>query len=232
MKKVTIIGGGLAGCEAALLLAEHGVEITLYEQKPQHFSAAHKSTALAELVCSNSLKAERLDSGSGLLKAEMKLLGSHLLPVAEQARVAAGGALAVDRDEFSAGVTAQIEANSLITLRREEVTTIDEEGITLIATGPLTEGALADKIAALSGQKSLSFFDAAAPIVTAESLDMQKIFAASRYGRGTADYLNCPFDKVGYEAFYEELIHAERAELHDADKFNVYEGCMPVEVMA
>lgn len=232
MNKVTIIGGGLAGCEAALFLADRGVGVTLCEQKPGHFSPAHKMPGLAELVCSNSLKADRLDSGSGLLKAEMRLLGSHLLPVAEEARVAAGGALAVDRDEFSAGVTRLVENHPLITLRRGEVETIDEDAITLIATGPLTEGALAQEIGRLTGEQSLSFFDAAAPIVEADSLDMEQIFAASRYGRGTADYLNCPFDKAGYEAFYEELIHAERADLHAADQINVYEGCMPVEIMA
>lgn len=232
MTNVTIIGGGLAGCEAALLLAQRGIPVTLYEQKPDHFSPAHKMAGLAELVCSNSLKAERLDSGSGLLKAEMKLLGSHLLPVAEDARVAAGGALAVDRDEFSNGVTRLVQEHPLITLCRQEVTKIDETAITLIATGPLTEGALAEEIGRLTGEASLSFFDAAAPIVLADSLDQEKIFAASRYGRGTADYLNCPFNKAGYEEFYEQLVSAERAEAHGADKVNVYEGCMPIEIMA
>lgn len=231
-QEVKIIGGGLAGCEAALLLADAGLKVRLYEQKPVHFSPAHKKDGLAELVCSNSLKADRLDSGSGLLKAEMKLLGSHLLPAAEKARVAAGGALAVDRDEFSGLVTAAVEAHPNITLCREEVTVIDENELTLIASGPLTEGALAEEITRLTGQESLSFFDAAAPIVAADSLNMEKIFAASRYGRGTADYLNCPFDKAGYEEFYEALVNAERAELHEGDTINVYEGCMPVEIMA
>ncbi|MDD2992562.1 MAG: methylenetetrahydrofolate--tRNA-(uracil(54)-C(5))-methyltransferase (FADH(2)-oxidizing) TrmFO [Pygmaiobacter sp.] len=231
---VAVVGAGLAGCEAALLLADAGIAVTLYEQKPAHFSPAHKKAGFAELVCSNSLKADRLDSASGLLKAEMKLLGSHLLDAAEAARVAAGGALAVDRDVFSDTVTAMVEAHPGITICREEVGGLTARGeeIVLIATGPLTEGALAKAIREATGQDSLSFFDAAAPIVTAQSIDYTKVFAASRYGRGGNDYLNCPFDKPGYEAFYAELLGAQRAELHDADKANVYEGCMPVEVMA
>lgn len=229
---ITIIGGGLAGCEAALHLAGEGIPVTLYEQKPARFSPAHKMEGLAELVCSNSLKADRLDSGSGLLKAEMRLLGSSLLPLAEQVRVAAGGALAVDREAFSQLVTEQIQAQPLIELRRCEQCEVEKEGITLIASGPLTEGGLAEQISQLTGEAALSFFDAAAPIVEASSLDMEKIFAASRYGRGTADYLNCPFDKAGYEAFYEQLVSAERAKLSDADQLNVYEGCMPIEIMA
>ena len=200
--QIKIIGAGLAGCEAALWLADHGVQVDLYEQKPVKFSPAHKSAGFAELICSNSLKAERPDSASGLLKIEMRMMGSHLLDAAETARVAAGGALAVDRD-------------------------------VLVASGPLTEGALAEQIAALTGSHRLSFFDAVAPIVSAESLDMEKIFAASRYGRGEADYLNCPFNKLEYETFYNELLNAERAPLHDFDgELTVYEGCMPIEVMA
>ncbi len=231
---VRIIGAGLAGCEAALLLADAGVPVILYEQKPQHFSPAHKKEGFAELVCSNSLKADRLDSASGLLKAEMRLLGSHLLDAAETARVAAGGALAVDRDLFSREVTRMVESHPKIEVRREEVRdlALAREGLLLIATGPLTEGDLAAAIAEKTGQDSLSFFDAAAPIVTAESIDHSKVFAASRYGRGSDDYLNCPFNKEGYEAFYAALAGAERATLHDADKVKVYEGCMPIEIMA
>ena len=233
MNKVTILGAGLAGCEAALWLADHGVQVELYEQKPQKFSPAHKSSGFAELICSNSLKAERLDSASGLLKAEMKLLGSHLLPCAEATRVAAGGALAVDRDKFSAAVTELVEQHENITLHREEATAIDADQLTIVATGPLTEGALAEEIKNLAEGSELSFYDAAAPIVTAESLNMEKVFAASRYGRGDADYLNCPFNKEEYEAFYQALSTAERAELHDFDgELSVYEGCMPIEVMA
>ena len=205
MNKLTIYGAGLAGCEAALWLADNGVQVTLYEQKPVRFSPAHKSAGFAELICSNSLKAERPDSASGLLKLEMRTMGSHLLQAAETARVAAGGALAVDRDVFSAQVTRMVEQHPGITVRHEEAVDIDEAAPLLIATGPLTEGALARRIAALTGDRRLSFFDAVAPIVTAESLDYDKIFAASRYGRGEADYLNCPFNKAEYEAFYEAL---------------------------
>ncbi len=233
MHKITIYGAGLAGCEAALWLAEHGVQVDLYEQKPVHFSPAHKSEGFAELICSNSLKAERPDSASGLLKLEMRAMGSHLLRAAETARVAAGGALAVDRDRFSAEVTRMVESCPGITVHRQEVTEIPEDAPILVATGPLTEGALAQAVAALSGGEELNFYDAVAPIVTAESLDYNKVFAASRYGRGEADYLNCPFNKAEYEAFHTALIGAERAPLHDADKdLTVYEGCMPIEVMA
>ena len=205
----------------------------LFEQKPARKSPAHKSENFAELVCSNSLKADRPDSASGLLKAEMDLLGSHILPVARKVRVAAGGALAVDRDAFSAGVTQLVEDQPNITVVRKEVTELDESLPTLVATGPLTDGALAAAIAEVTGGDELSFYDAAAPIVTAESLDMSRIFAASRYGRGEADYLNCPFNKEEYEAFHAALVTAERAELREFDgNLTVYEGCMPIEVMA
>ena len=233
MSKVRVLGAGLAGCEAALWLAEKGVEVELFEQKPARKSPAHKSENFAELVCSNSLKADRPDSASGLLKAEMDLLDSHILPVARKVRVAAGGALAVDRDAFSAGVTQLVESQPGITVVRKEVTELDESLPTLVATGPLTDGALAAAIAEVTGGDELSFYDAAAPIVTAESLDMSRIFAASRYGRGEADYLNCPFNKEEYEAFHAALVTAERAELHEFDgNLTVYEGCMPIEVMA
>ena len=233
MSKVRVLGAGLAGCEAALWLAEKGVQVELFEQKPARKSPAHKSENFAELVCSNSLKADRPDSASGLLKAEMDLLGSHILPVARKVRVAAGGALAVDRDAFSAGVTQLVESQPNITAVRKEVTELDESLPTLVATGPLTDGALAAAIAEVTGGDELSFYDAAAPIVTAESLDMSRIFAASRYGRGEADYLNCPFNKEEYEAFHAALVTAERAELHEFDgNLTVYEGCMPIEVMA
>ena len=177
---VTILGAGLAGCEAALWLAGQGVDVTLWEQKPARFSPAHKSPGFAELICSNSLKAERLDSASGLLKEEMRRMGSHLLPAAEAVRVAAGGALAVDRDAFSARVTAMVEAERRITVRREEAVSINESSPVLVATGPLTEGALAEEIARLTGDSRLHFYDAVAPIVTAESLDYDRVFAASR----------------------------------------------------
>lgn len=236
--RVTVLGAGLAGCEAALWLAGQGAAVRLVEQKPLRFSPAHKSEGFAELVCSNSLKAERPDSASGLLKAEMRLLGSQLLKAADATRVAAGGALAVDRDKFSAAVTAMVAAEPNITIERREQTTIapDEGEAVLVATGPLTAGALAEEIARLTGGQSLAFYDAAAPIVTAESLDESRIFAASRYGRGDADYLNCPMNREEYERFYEALRTAERAPLHEMDgeaqKLAVYEGCMPIEVMA
>ena len=249
--KVTVLGAGLAGCEAALWLAGKGVQVDLYEQKPVHFSPAHKSAGFAELICSNSLKAERLDSASGLLKEEMRRMGSQLLNAAEMARVAAGGALAVDRDAFSAEVTRMVESCENITVHREQVEHIDETAPILVATGPLTDGALADEIGALTGDERLHFYDAVAPIVTAESLDYNKVFAASRYDRGEADYLNCPFNKEEYENFHAALASAERAPLHDfdtgaeqsaqpdpdahgkkADTVTVYEGCMPIEIMA
>ena len=231
--QINVLGAGLAGSEAALWLADRGVAVDLYEQKPARFSPAHKSAGFAELICSNSLKAERPDSASGLLKLEMRAMGSHLLDAAETARVAAGGALAVDRDKFSEAVTQMVENHPGITVHREEVTSLPEDRPVLVATGPLTDGKLGEAIAALTGSHRLSFYDAVAPIVTAESLDMERIFAASRYGRGEADYLNCPFNKEEYEAFYNALVNAERAPLHDFDTpMTVYEGCMPIEIMA
>ena len=231
--QITVIGAGLAGCEAALWLAGRGVAVDLYEQKPARFSPAHKSAGFAELVCSNSLKAERPDSASGLPTLEIRSLVSRLLDSAECSRFAAGGVLAVDRDKFSAAVTALVEAEPNITVHRQEVAAIDESRPVLVASGPLTDGALGEAVAALTGSHRLSFYDAVAPIVAADSLDMDKVFAASRYGRGEADYLNCPFNKEEYEAFYAALIAAERAPRHDFDTpLTVYEGCMPIEVMA
>lgn len=236
MADVKILGAGLAGCEAALWLAEKGIQVELYEQKPEVYSPAHKQEGFAELVCSNSFKAYRIDSAAGLLKEEMRRLGSHLLPIAAQCSVAAGGALAVDRNLFSEKVTQQVEQSPNIKVIHKEVTEIDpSQGITLVATGPLTQGGLAQAINELTGGQKLAFYDAAAPIVIGETIDKEKVFAASRWGKGEADYLNCPFDKEGYEAFYQELIHAERAPLHDFEEqetLKVYEGCMPVEVMA
>ena len=233
--KITVIGGGLAGCEAAWQIAGQGVPVTLMEMKPQKFSPAHKSSGLAELICSNSLKAARLDSAAGLLKEEMRRLGSLLTDCAEQTKVPAGGALAVDRDEFSRLVTEKIEAHPLIEIRREEVFDLPAESdeITVVATGPLTAEPLSKKIQELCGG-ALSFFDAAAPIVTRESLDMDRCFLASRYGKGDSDYINCPMNKEEYDRFAEALITAERAPIHsfDAADPKVYEGCMPIEVLA
>lgn len=232
--RIQVIGAGLAGCEAAWQIAETGVAVTLHEMKPQKYSPAHTNPNFAELICSNSLKADRVESAAGLLKEEMRRMGSLLMACADQCRVPAGGALAVDRDRFAEMVTERIKAHPLITVESGEVLSIPTDGITVIATGPLTSDALADEIFALCGGR-LSFFDAAAPIVTAESLDMTKCFPASRYGKGDGDdYINCPMNKEEYEAFYEGLITAERAPVHDFDVQNpkVYEGCMPVEVLA
>ncbi|QEY34236.1 methylenetetrahydrofolate--tRNA-(uracil(54)-C(5))-methyltransferase (FADH(2)-oxidizing) TrmFO [Caproiciproducens galactitolivorans] len=231
---IKVIGAGLAGCEAAWQIAQAGVETELYEMKPQKYSPAHHSPNFAELICSNSLKAERVESAAGLLKEEMRRLGSLLMSCADTCRVPAGGALAVDRNAFSEAVTKKITEHPRIHIHHEEIQDIPKNGIVVIATGPLTADALAEKIAFLCGG-SLSFFDAAAPIVTAESLAMDKIFAASRYGKGEDDaYLNCPLNKEEYERFYNALISAERAPLHEFDAADpkVYEGCMPVEVMA
>ena len=236
MEPVTVLGAGLAGCEAAWQLARRGIPVTLYEMKPQKFSPAHKSQGLAELICSNSLKASRIDSAAGLLKEEMRRLGSLLVPCAEQCAVPAGGALAVDRDQFSRLVTQAIENEPRITLRREEVTELPA-GPAIVATGPLTSEPLAEKILALCGG-ALSFFDAAAPIVTRESLDMDHCFTASRYGReeegSEGDYVNCPMNKEEYDRFVDALVTAERAPVHsfDARDPKVYEGCMPIEVLA
>lgn len=233
-KTAVVIGGGLAGVEAAKQLSKRGIKVTLYEMKPQKFSPAHKSEKLAELVCSNSLKAERIGSAAGLLKAEMSLFGSVCVEAAYKAKVPAGGALAVDRDIFSDEITKSIENDENITLIREEITEIPQDGIVIIAAGPLVSDALAQKIGELCGKDFLSFYDAAAPIVTADSIDMENAFTQSRYDRGGEDdYINCPLDKAQYEEFYEELVNAESADLHSFDKRkDVYEGCMPIEVLA
>lgn len=231
---INVIGAGLAGCEAAWQIAEAGIEVELYEMKPIKFSPAHHNPNFAELICSNSLKAERVESAAGLLKEEMRRLGSLLMQCADLCRVPAGGALAVDRDAFSECVTQKIRKHQHIHFHNKEIKDIPNDGIAVIATGPLTADVLAAKIAALCGG-SLNFFDAAAPIITAESLCMDRIFAASRYDKGGDDaYLNCPMNKEEYELFYAALISAERAPVHDFDVANpkVYEGCMPVEVMA
>ena len=230
MSKATVIGAGLAGCEAAWQLARRGIRVALYEMKPHRFTPAHKSAGFAELVCSNSLRSDQLTNAVGLLKEEMRQLGSLIMEAADKTRVPAGGALAVDREAFSAYVTRAIEENPLIMVVREEISEIPE-GHVIIATGPLTSDALAEKIAALPGLETLNFYDAAAPIVSGESLDMTKVFRAGRYGRGD-DYLNCPFTREEYMAFYEALLEAEKAEVHGFDGTQVFEGCMPIEVMA
>ncbi|MCQ2480912.1 MAG: methylenetetrahydrofolate--tRNA-(uracil(54)-C(5))-methyltransferase (FADH(2)-oxidizing) TrmFO [Clostridia bacterium] len=232
MDKVKVIGGGFAGCEAAWQLAQRGIEVELYEMKPVKFSPAHSMEGLAELVCSNSFKALRVESAAGMMKAEMEMMGSLCVECAKATSVPAGGALAVDRDKFSALVTEKIMACDKITLIREEVTEIPE-GNVIIAAGPLASEALSEKIKELCGG-SLNFFDAAAPIVTADSINYDKAFMQSRYDRGEPDdYINCPMNKEEYEIFYDALINAESADIHEFDKRkDVYEGCMPVEVMA
>ena len=240
MNNVKVIGAGLAGCEAAWQLAEAGVSVDLYEMKPVKFSPAHKYEGFAELVCSNSLKASRVNSAAGLLKEEMRRLGSLTVPCAEETAVPAGGALAVDRKLFSDLVTEKIKSHENITLHSEEVTKIPE-GNVIIATGPLTSDGLAESISGSCGGY-LSFYDAAAPIVSFDSLDMNRAFFAARYGRGDDDYINCPFTKEEYLTFYNAIINAESAPLHEFDRpqelhnkndsFTVYEGCMPIEVLA
>ena len=230
--KVKVIGAGLAGCEAASKLASFGIEVDLYEMKPKRYSPAHKSSNFAELICSNSLKADRLNSAAGLLKWEMEQLGSVCVKNARKHSVPAGGALAVDRDLFSEAVTKEILDNKRINVICQEVESIDPDEYTVIATGPLTDGGLADSIKTLCGDY-LNFYDAAAPIVTADSIDYDKVFLDSRYSKGGDDYINCPFNKPQYEEFREALLNAERALLHDVDEpLKVYEGCMPIEVLA
>ena len=267
MEEIKVIGAGLAGCEAAWQLANAGIPVLLIEMKPVKYTPAHKYKGFAELVCSNSLKAERLGSAAGMLKEEMRRLGSVTMLCAEHTRVSAGGALAVDRTRFSDEVTARIRSHPLITVEEREVTEIPE-GRVIIATGPLTSDALSKSIGELIGGEYLHFHDAAAPIVSFDSIDMDKAFFASRYGRGKADYINCPMEREEYERFHTELVNAESAPLHDFDKegmgekppvgamtngaerseecanltggvpplkkdgFSVYEGCMPVEVLA
>lgn len=233
MNKITVIGAGLAGCEAAMQIANAGIKVDLIEMKPIKKSPAHKSDDFAELVCSNSLKAARTDSAAGLLKAEMRKFSSVCLDSADKCSVAAGGALAVDREKFSGYITEKIKSHPNINVIEEVKKEIPKDNITVIATGPLTDGALAENIIKLTGSENLSFYDAAAPIVTKESIDFSVAFFASRYGKGTDDYINCPMNKEEYTTFYNELINAESAILSEFDKpVTVYEGCMPVEILA
>ena len=228
---VKVIGAGLAGSEAAWQLAKRGIEVELYEMKPEKMSPAHHSPDFAELVCSNSLRGDRLENAVGLLKEELRRCGSLIMECAEATRVEAGGCLAVDRAGFSRMVTEKIKANPLIHVVSEEVTRIPQEPV-IIATGPLTSDALSESIGQYFGADYLHFFDAAAPLVTAESVDMNLAWWQSRYDRGTPDYINCALDKEQYETFVRELIFAEEAEVHGFEDRNVFEGCMPVEVMA
>lgn len=234
MKKVIVIGAGLAGSEAAWQAAEHGAQVTLFEMRPLRSTPAHKTDGFAELVCSNSLRGAGLENAVGVLKEEMRRMRSLIMQAADATAVPAGGALAVDRTKFSDYVTARIKQHSNITVQHEEITQIPstDEAIVIIASGPLTDGALSAEIAALLGNDSFYFYDAAAPLVTASSIDMMHAYRASRYGKGDAAYINCPMNEEQYEAFYAALTTAETAQAHDFEKEIFFEGCMPVEVMA
>jgi len=229
---VTVIGAGLAGSEAAWQIAAQGVPVTLYEMRPGKRTPAHHTGQFAELVCSNSLRANGLTNAVGVLKEEMRRLDSLILSAADRHAVPAGGALAVDREGFSGEVTERLRNHPLVTVVDREVTRIPEDGIVVVATGPLTSPELSEHIRELTGEEYFYFFDAAAPIVEKDSIDMDKVFLASRYDKGEAAYLNCPMNEEEFEAFYEALITAETAEVKDFEKNMVFEGCMPIEVMA
>lgn len=234
MKRIVIVGAGLAGSEAAWQAAKRGAEVTLYEMRPQRMTPAHKTSGFAELVCSNSLRGAGMGNAVGVLKEEMHLMGSLIMEAAYATEVPAGGALAVDRVGFSRYITDKLESHPNVTILREEIHDIPstDDQVVIVASGPLTDGALAEAIAGLTGEDSFYFYDAAAPIVTLESVDMSKAYRASRYGKGEASYINCPMTKDEYLRFYDELIHAEMTHTHEFEKEIFFEGCMPVEVMA
>jgi methylenetetrahydrofolate--tRNA-(uracil-5-)-methyltransferase len=231
--KITIIGAGLAGCEAAWQCAHRGMEVELYEMRPVKATPAHQTDKFAELVCSNSLKSESENTAPWLLKEEMRRAGSLLIRIAAETAVPAGHALAVDREAFAARVTEAISAEPGIKVIRQEVAKINEQdGLTVVATGPLTSDALSQEIARLSGSNHLFFYDSISPIVEADSIDMSRVYMAARYGKGTADYINCPFTKDEYDRFYDALMAAQSAEGHDWEKLNYFEGCLPIEEIA
>ncbi len=232
MEKITIIGGGLAGCEAAWQAASEGLRVTLFEMKPARFSPAHQSPGLAELVCSNSFRGAAMNNAVGCLKEELRRCGTLFMEAADATAVPAGGALAVDREGFSDYVTARIEAHPRIELRREEALALPEEGTVILATGPLTSEALSAELSRLIGAEHLYFYDAIAPIIEADSIDLGKAWRASRYGKGGDDYLNCPLSREEYLAFVEALKGAEKVPARDFEKMIHFEGCMPVEEMA
>ncbi len=232
-RSVTIIGAGLAGTEAAWQLARRGIEVELYEMRPVRSTPAHQTADFAELVCSNSLKSASENTAPWLLKEEMRRAGSLLMRIAHETAVPAGHALAVDREAFARRVTETIEREPLIRVRREEVRTVDEtQGLTIIATGPLTSDALSQEIARLSGSSHLFFYDSISPIVEAESIDMSRVYRAARYGKGSADYINCPLTKEEYDRFYDALIAAQSVEGHDWENLNYFESCLPIEEIA
>lgn len=229
---VVIIGGGLAGSEAAWQAANHGAKVTLYEMRPKESTQAHKTGYLAELVCSNSLGSTDILNAPGILKEEMRLLNSLVIRVADEVRVPAGSALAVDRDQFSQKITQALESHPNVRILREEIKEIPTDCLCILATGPLTSDALASAIRELTHTKHLYFFDAISPIIDADSIDMDKVFRASRYDKGTADYLNCPMDEATYGAFYDAMVKAEKVQPKDFEKVPYFEGCIPIEVMA
>jgi methylenetetrahydrofolate--tRNA-(uracil-5-)-methyltransferase len=239
LRAIHVVGGGLAGCEAAWQAASRGRQVVIHEMRPVRATDVHRTDRLAELVCSNSLRSDKLDNAVGLLKEEMRRLGSLVMRVAAEVRVPAGAALAVDRGLFAERVTQEIEAHPRISVVREEVTAVPDPeevgGPVIVATGPLTSPALSHQIAALVGHDQLAFYDAISPIVLAETIDRSKVFRASRWGRGvedSGDYLNCPLTATEYEAFHQALVTAERATVHDFEKETFFEGCLPIEVMA
>ncbi|MBQ6921597.1 MAG: methylenetetrahydrofolate--tRNA-(uracil(54)-C(5))-methyltransferase (FADH(2)-oxidizing) TrmFO [Clostridia bacterium] len=231
MNKIRVVGAGLAGSEAALYLANSGIKVELVDIKPQKFTPAHRSVNFAELVCSNSLKSDDVyGNAAGLLKEELRILGSSVMKVADATKVPAGGALAVNREEFSKCITDLIRNNENITVVSKETDKIPDDLLTIIATGPLTTEKLAEELKNVAG--SMSFYDASAPIVSADSIDMESAFFGDRYGRGNGDHINCPMNKEQYDDFYDALISAEKTVLHDFEKSEVFEGCMPIEIMA
>ncbi len=232
MDSINIIGAGLAGSEAAWQIAKRGFKVRLYEMRPNVMTPAHHTSKFAELVCSNSLKADTLDSASGLLKHELRLLDSLIISNAEKTKIPAGGALAVDREAFSESITEKLLGLTNIEIIRNEVVNIDDREITIVATGPLTSKKLSEQLQLITDQKFLYFYDAAAPLIEADSIDDSKVFWASRYGKGTADYLNCAMSKEEYDRFYSALINAETQPLKEFEKQKTFEGCMPIEVIA
>lgn len=231
-KKINVIGAGLAGCEAAYQIAKRGINVTLYEMKPQKSSPAHHSDNFAELVCSNSLRSDQLENAVGLLKEELRSMDSLIMKAADETRVPAGGALAVDREGFSEYITRKVKENSNIEIVHTEMDCVPEGDTTIIATGPLTSEPMFNYIKKITGDDYLFFFDAAAPIVTYDSINMDKAFKAARYGKGSEDYINCPMSREEYEIFYDAIVNAEAAEVKDFEKNMVFEGCMPIESMA
>lgn len=232
MQEITVIGAGLAGCEAAFQIAKKGNQVKLYEMKPQKFSPAHSNQDLAEIVCSNSFKSNRLTNACGLLKEELRRLGSELIQIADEVCVPAGQALAVDRNKFSKAVTQKIEKNPNIELIRKEITEIPKQGKVIIATGPLTSEKFSENISQIIGENDLHFYDAAAPIIDKSSINMEIAFWGDRYGKGESSYINLPMNQEEYLDFYQELINAQTVVLHDFEKREIFEGCMPIEIMA